>query len=112
MPVFASARFVVNSSADGTATRWFPLNQYSQPFNVGFGVQVSGPEEWRVQHTFDDVQDSTVTPFAFTHSDASAFEARIDGNYAFPVAAIRLQMVSAAGTTSANATFQIRQSGL
>jgi hypothetical protein len=117
MPSFTKLTLVGNTAAPspGTASRWIPLNQYSQPFNVSFGVDVSvgeSLEQWSVQHTFDDVFDSSVTPVVFTHSDATAVKADTDGNYAFPVAAIRIALTSASAGSSGNAVFWVRQAGL
>ncbi len=105
------------NDSDPTATAWFPLNQYAQPFNVSFGVSSdSQAAQWNIQHTFDDPQDASITPSVFEHADSSAagVTAQHDGNYAFPVAAVRLALVSAAtgvsGATCAMAW--IRQTGL
>ena len=107
------------NDSDPTATAWFPLNQYAQPFNVSFGVSASETTPyWNIQHTFDDVQDPSITPSVFDHiggvSADAATTAKFDGNYAFPVAAVRLALISAAtgvsGAVCAMAWF--RQTGL
>jgi hypothetical protein len=101
-----------SGSAYVTATPWVPLNQIETPFNVGFGVVKTGNGyvKYSVQHTFDDVMDSTVTPVAFDHSSVSGKTASIDGNYAYPVAAIRVVTVSA--SSSAKLDFHVRQAGV
>ena len=113
MPQYTKKVLTVASGNDSvvTATGWVPLNQFSQPFNVSFGVNAS-VAQFRVQHTFDDIQDASVTPFAFTNVDVTAAQAAKDGNYAFPVAAIRLQLVSAAASGRVSANFWVRQAGL
>jgi len=76
-------------------TAWIPLNYRQSPFNVGFGaVIVSGTATYTVQHTFDDVFDATVTPVAFDNSVVAAQTTNKDGNYAFPVRAIRLNVTA------------------
>lgn len=107
MPVFSE----VTTVATATATRWIPLDQFETPFNVGFGVVKSGGgnRTFSVQHTFDNIFDPNVTPSAFTHADVTAATASIDGNYAFPVAAVRLNVASGSG--SAQCRFVVRQTG-
>lgn len=115
MPVYA-ARSVLVSPASGTAistaTGWIPTNIHETPFNVGFGVVKNGGGDitFRVEHTFDDVFDSSVTPTVFVHDDVSANSADVDGNYAYAVRAIRLATVSASG--SVGATLTVIQAGV
>lgn len=110
MPVFSKRAGTATANGSGSATGWIPLNQFETPFNVGFGVTVQGSAKFSVQHTFDDVADSTVTPTAFDHSTVSGKLTAIDGNYAFACAAVRLQIVSASGNDGA--TLIVRQVGL
>ena len=77
-----------------------PMDQYQSPFNVGMGVVVSGTVNYTVQHTFDNVLDSTVTPTWFNHPVMASLTANQDGNYAFPVKAIRLKINSGSGTAA------------
>ena len=115
MPAFT--KVTLNQAIGGTATTastatsWIPLNQHTSPFNVGFGVvpgTTQGSNTFSVQHTFDNVFDSSVTPVAFDHSTVSGKTAKIDGNYAFPVAAVRLIVVSASSLDQ-NITLFVRQ---
>ena len=74
------------------------MDQYLAPFNVGLGVVVvSGTPTYTVQHTFDDVLTSTAPPTYFDHPVLVTRTTSADGNYAFPVTAIRLS-VSGSGT--------------
>lgn len=72
------------------------MNLNATPFNVGFGVVKTGTVDFTVQHTFDDPAGS----FAnwFPHPTVAAQIANADGNYAFPVTAIRITMNSGDGT--------------
>ena len=82
-------------STDGTV-----VDSYISPFNIGFGVAVSGTVNYTVQHTFDGTNwfdDPTI---------ASKTTAQ-DGNYAFPVLQIRLTVNSGGGT----ATLTLIQAG-
>lgn len=97
---------VITQSSAGT-TAWIPLDYKQSPFNVGFGVTIGGGTlTYSVEHTFDDVYDSTVTPVAFAHSTVAAQTTNKDGNYAFPVRAVRLNVTA---WTSGTATFTILQ---
>lgn len=100
-----------SGTAISTASRWLPLAQYDSPFNVSFGVIKHGQDiTFRVQHTFDNVFDPNVSARAFTHADVTAATVSTDGNYAYPVAAVRVQTVSASG--SAGVELIVRQTGL
>jgi hypothetical protein len=73
------------------------------PFNIGFGVVVTGTATYTVQHTFDDPFAAGFTPAAatwFNHEDLVSQTTSQDGNYAFPVRAIRVNQSSGAGSTS------------
>lgn len=66
------------------------VNYHEVGFGVGMGLVITGTGTYKVQHTFDDIQDSTVTPTWFDHSVMTGLTANSDGNYAFPIRAIRL----------------------
>ncbi len=84
------------------STAWIPLDYKQSPFNVGFGVTVTGTVNYTIEHTFDDVYDLTITPIAFSHSTVTAQSTNQDGNYAFPIRAVRVTVNS--GTGSAKLT--------
>ena len=72
------------------------MNLNVTPFNVGFGVITTGSVDYTVQHTFDN-------PFValstwFNHPTVVGQIADADGNYAFPVTAIRVVMNAGDGT--------------
>jgi len=90
-----------------------PLNTYGDPFNVGFGVKLSSGASltYTVEHTFDDVQDPAFSPAtAVWYSNATVVSQTTnkDGNYAFPVTAIRLNVTA---WTSGTATLTSIQAG-
>jgi len=96
----------ITLTTTGTSA-WIPLDSRQAPFNVGLGVKInSGTATYTVEHTFDDVFDSTVTPVAFSNSNISAATTNKDGNYAFPVRAVRLNIASG---SSPNVTLTILQ---
>jgi hypothetical protein len=82
-------------------------NTYISPFNVGFGVVVTGTVNYTVQHTFDNPQ-TVASPTWFSHPTVAAATTSQDGNYAFPVAAIKILVNSGAGT----ATMTLIQAGI
>lgn len=94
-------RRVVLSKTGAGSSATSPMNLNTSPFNVGIGVVVSGTVNYSIQHTFDDVFDSAVTPVWFTHPTLVALAANSDGNYAFPVSAIKVLVNSGTGTATA-----------
>lgn len=85
------------------------MDHYRDPFNVGLAVVVGGTATYTVQHTFDDVLDSAVTPTWISHPVLAGISATADGNYAFPVRAIRL---SVAGGASGATRLTVIQAGM
>lgn len=77
------------------------LDHYLTPFNVAIGAVVSGTVNYTIQHTFDDVLDSSVTPTWFNHPTMAALTANSDGNYAFPVRAVKILINSGTGSVTA-----------
>lgn len=78
-----------------------PLDTYRNPFNVGLGIVVSGTVNYTIQHTFDDIYDSSITPVWFSHPTLLSLTANADGNYAFPVRAVKILVNSGAGSATA-----------
>lgn len=82
-----------------------PMDTLQVPFNVGFAVVLTGTATYTVEHTFDDILGG-VTPTWFPNSVVAAQTTSKDGNYAFPVRAIRLNVTA---WTSGNVTLTIAQ---
>lgn len=112
MPIESQVTIHASAGASGSQSDWIPLNQYAVPFNVGLGLVTNndGGVTFRVEHTFDNIFDTSITPTAFIHEDISAATGNIDGNYAFPVRATRLAIASV--SASANVTLTVLQTGL
>lgn len=73
------------------------------PFAVGLGIKVTGTVTYSVQHTFDDpfvVGWNPATASWTDNTNLSAKTANADGNYAFPVRAIRLNVTAGTGTAT------------
>ena len=92
---------VIKQTGTGS-TAWIPLDYKQSPFNVGFGVVVTGTVTYDIEHTFEDVFDSSITPTAFQHSTVVGQSANANSNYAFPIRAVRVNVT--AGTGSATLT--------
>jgi hypothetical protein len=81
-----------------------PMDVYLTPFNVGLGaVVVSGTPTYTVQHSFENplaVGYNPATATWFDHPTINADTTNQDGNYAFPVAAIRLNVTAGTGVVN------------
>lgn len=110
MTIRVNRAFVTTSGNDNatSATPWIPLDTHASPFAVSFALLGVCAAQWRVQHTFNNVLAGEVAR-AFTHEDVSAQQTDSDGNYTSPVAAIRLQLVSAAASGRVCAQFMVHQ---
>ena len=82
------------------------MNTNVSPFNVGFGVEVTGTVNYTVQHTFDDPAVGFST--WFSHPTVASQSANADGNYAFPVTGVKVLVNSGSGT----ATLKLVQAGI
>jgi hypothetical protein len=82
------------------------MNTNISPFNVGFGVVVTGTVNYTIQHTFDDPAVGFTT--WFDHPTVASQAADQDGNYAFPVTGIKILVNSGGGT----ATLKLVQAGI
>ena len=90
---------IFSQTGVGTSA-WIPLDYKQSPFNVGFGVVTNGTVTYDIEHTFDDVFDSSITPTAFKHSYLTSQTTNKDGNYAFPINAVRINNTAGTGTTT------------
>lgn len=99
-----------DEGADGV-TDPVPLDQYISPFNVSLAVVPTGTATFTVQYTFDDpftADFDAATAVWFNHPDITSESGNIDGNFAFPVRATRLNVSS----TDADVTFYVTQAGI
>ena len=87
-------RVTVSSASPSQA---IPLNFNTSPFNVSIGVNLSAGASltYSVQYTFDDVFAPNFNPSTanwFTHGTLTGKTSSSDGNIAFPVTAVRLNV--------------------
>ena len=76
------------------------------PFAVGFGITLSAGANltYKVQHTFDAPLDANAV--WFDHEFVVAKTANEDGNYAFPVQGMRLNVTAHVAGTATLKTLQ------
>jgi hypothetical protein len=90
----------------------YPLNWRQQDFQVSLALAITGTVNVTVQHTFDGLHGEYVTAYSgltwFPHSTLASKTASADGNYAFPVTAIRITVTA---YTSGSVTFTVIQAG-
>ena len=95
---------IVLTATGVQATPVAATNANVSPFNIGFGVAVNGSVTYTVQHTFDDVYASGFAPASATwynHPSVQGQTISMDGNYAFPVRGIRVNITSGTGSVTA-----------
>ena len=76
------------------------MNTNISPFNVGFGVVVTGTVTYTVEHTFDDPGIGFTN--WFPHPTIADKATDQDGNYAFPVSGVRITVTAGGGSVSMN----------
>lgn len=80
-----------------------PMDYNAAQFEVGIGCEISATATYTVEHTFEDVYAPTFNPATATwwpNTGLTAKTANSDGNYAFPVTAIRLNVAASTGTVT------------
>jgi hypothetical protein len=94
------------------------LNTYNTPLNLGLGVKLDGATTgtYSVEHTFDDPFASGFASSAvwYPYTDLTSKTANADGNYSFPVTAVRLNVSvisSGAGTAPNTITMTVIPAG-
>lgn len=96
-------RQIVTLGALGSSAA-IPVDYRAQVFNIGIGCVISGGASltYKIQYTYDDIYDSTVTPTWFDHAVITAQTANKDGSITTPVSAVRLTTtVYASGNVTA-----------
>ena len=91
---------------DGKSTTCCP-DTWLNPFNIGVGcVVTSGSPTYNVEHTFNDIWAGETLVW-FINSGISGATANANGNYAYPVSGIRVNITGGTGSV----TCYIRQAG-
>ena len=123
-------QIVVSTTTTGVSDA-IPLDTYIAPFQVSIGVAMSSGSEVAIQHTYDNVLDSSVTPTWYPTVSSVSDEGYLlqengdlilqedgfalitgDENFShfidFPVSAIRINTFTNAGTV----TMTVLQAGM
>lgn len=79
-------------------TNWWKPNHYGSNVEVGVEINVNGTISVDLQRTFDDVQDTDVTPTATDVASWAAITADTQGVVSVPSVAYRFQMNSGTGS--------------
>jgi len=74
------------------------LNRDGGSFSVGFVAEVTGTVTYTVEHTYDDIMDSAVTPVWYTNASVGSSSATKEGAYTTPVVALRVNASAGTGT--------------
>lgn len=94
----------LTKTGTGRSTIHVP-DTFLNPFNIGLGcVVVSGSATYSVQHTFENVLDPSFNPATatwFNNSGLTDKTGNENGNYAYPVNGISLNITSGTGTVTA-----------
>ncbi|MDD4995780.1 MAG: hypothetical protein PHW53_04955 [Patescibacteria group bacterium] len=86
-------------------TPWIPLNRYKTPFSYSYQADI-GAATYLLEGTLDNVQDSSITPLAFTLVASGTVD--IAGGLTVPAEAVRLKVTA---WTSGTIVFKIMQAG-
>ena len=79
---------------------WIPMDYKQSPFSLGMSVTVNGPITYTIEHTFDDIYNSNITPTVFKHPVLQSQAVSENGVYDFPIRAFRLKNTSGVGSTT------------
>ncbi len=84
-----------------SASNWYVLDTYVDPFSVGFGVVISATTTYSMQHTFEDLYASDISAInVFNHATIASKTVSSNSNYAHPCSGIRLVITAfTSGTT-------------
>ncbi len=82
------------SNTGGAVSPIITANWRERQFKAGVGLIFSGTATATVEHTFDDINDSTATLNWFPTSGLTAVTANSESNYAFPFRGTRLRVTA------------------
>lgn len=82
------------------AGQTYPVDYRAKPFELSFACTVTGTATYSVQHTLDDPYQVGGPVTWIDHQTVVAQTGTKDGNYAFPVRAIRINVTAGTGTVN------------
>lgn len=95
-PVTVTAQNGVNSGNSASV----PLDYMVSPFNIGLGAVIGGTPTYKIQYTFDDVLNPSVTPTWFDVTGLTGLVANKDTTITVPVRALRAAVTGGTGTVT------------
>ena len=95
-PVTVVAQNGVNSGNSPTV----PLDYMISPFNIGFAAIIGGTPTYKIQYTFDNILDPTVTPTWIDVTGLTGLVANKDSSITTPCRAIRTVVTGGTGTVT------------
>ena len=108
-------RVQLSNAVGGTPP--IPLDINQSPFNVSVAVSLSAGASltYTVEHTFDDIYAPGYDPDAatavwFSQSSLATKSQNAEGNYTYPIRAVRLSLVNP--SSSGTATMTVIQAGM
>lgn len=98
--------YTVSASVGGNShSGIFVADPHLNPFNIGFGAVIATTAHFTLQHTFQNPLTTSAGGLTwFSHEFVVAASANIDGNYAFPIMASRVE-ISAANEGGVTVTY-------
>lgn len=118
MPSLPVVLSLTGLSSTGGMPMWMP-DIYIRPFNIGIGITASSSlTTYSIQHTFDYIGGLSSNFNGWISSAAAWYDntgisgasgSSVNGNYAFPVSAIRLNVLS--GSSTVTITAKLIQAG-
>ena len=86
----ATAGAIIVGVDGRSVSDWIMLDRNIDPFNIGFGVDISATLTYTVQHTFEDLQVADISAVkAFDHASVASETTDQNSNYAYPCTAMR-----------------------
>ena len=79
-----------------------PMDWRAENFGVSIGVSNPSGNTFTVQHTFDDIYNVAAGSWVWHDHDsmAASTATSLDGNYAFPIRAVRIRSTVGAGVVT------------
>lgn len=103
---------LVISAAEASEPVPIDISQNSVEVGVGVSLSAGATLTFSVEHTFDDIWSAAFdadTAVWYPNTGLTARSASTDGNYAFPVTAVRLNVTA---HTTGSATMVVVQAGM
>ncbi len=88
----------VKVSQTGTGNKIVPVDYMQCPPRISAAGTITGTVTYNIEHTYDNVNDPSVTPIWFDPAANSGKTANYDVGYEFPIMGLRLNVTAGTGT--------------